>query len=221
MSYIDDLIASLRKKYDKDDRKGTHVSDLVLCPRKSVHRRLFPQKITMRELNFFTSGSAIHGTLQSLALQNKNRYSKEYNVIFGEVSGHVDLYDKIANAPIEIKSSRTKGLSKPKSHHVKQLKYYMAMLDSKFGSLIYQFLNHFDDEPFKEFEVKIDAEESKKLLEEISVKAENFKEALTRKDYMIAKGIMNDFDLNWNCTGCPLFEECKKELDDIKKCETK
>ena len=67
MMYLEHLISSLRVKFDGDTREGVHVSDLTLCPRKAVFRKLSPEPCTMRDLNFFTSGRAIHDSIQILA----------------------------------------------------------------------------------------------------------------------------------------------------------
>jgi CRISPR/Cas system-associated exonuclease Cas4 (RecB family) len=208
--YINELTKALQDKYDTENRTGTHISDLVLCPRRVVHRRLIPQQTTMRELNFFTSGSSIHEALQVLA-KSDERYEIEKEIKYEGMEGHVDIYDKRGNIPIEFKSSRTRGLKEPKAHHVQQLKYYMSILGADTGVLVYQFLMHFEDEPFKEFIVEMTGDERLRELNNLLTLQENFENGLESKKYMDVKGIFEDKNLNWLCKGCPLFDKCEKE----------
>jgi hypothetical protein len=59
------LIESLEEVYNKP-RPGNHVSDIVICPRERVFQSIDPMPKTMRELNFFTSGRAVHEAYQEL-----------------------------------------------------------------------------------------------------------------------------------------------------------
>lgn len=133
-----DLKSALYIKYNKE-RKGIHVSDVVLCPRESCFRRLNPQTINDKEINFFTSGASIHVSIQTLAeilhdLDGESKYEIEKEVEFipiqnkftrgiveehlnskakyFKIQAHIDLYNKKKNIPIEAKSSRTARLGK-------------------------------------------------------------------------------------------------------------
>ena len=66
-------------EYGKE-REGIHVSDLLYCPRKTCYNKIDPRPINNKQLNFFTSGKAIHGALQSLVKKNPDRYEIEKEV---------------------------------------------------------------------------------------------------------------------------------------------
>lgn len=237
-TYLDLLYSALRKHYDNEFRTGVHVSDITLCPRKAVWRRLNPQPITNKELNFFTSGSAIHHSIQLLAemvpndyetdqymkenwskikndlKKNGNRFEIEKEVMFeGIPQGHVDIYDTKNNIPIECKSARVKTVEKPKPFHVQQLKSYMAMLGADTGIVLYQCLMNFGDNPFVEFEIKMTVEERKIHMNWLKAMYSDFEKAEKAKDHKLAINIINDSNLNWLCKDrdgntCPLYDEC-------------
>lgn len=50
-------------------------------------------------------------------------------------------------------------MREPKSFHVEQLKYYMAMLDVPQGCIMYQLLLHYGGTPFKAFIITMNAQE--------------------------------------------------------------
>jgi hypothetical protein len=83
----------------------------------------------------------------------------------------VDIYDRKRNIPLEFKTSRASDIKEPKSFHVQQLKYYMAMLDVPQGYMLYQLLLHFGETPFKAFKITMNVQERKdqreKLVKEI------------------------------------------------------
>ena len=206
---IDTLTTALKNKFETEMRTGVHVSDIVLCPRRSAERRLNPQPLTMRELNFFTSGRAIGDIIAVLAKSDSGKWVAEHEVRFKNIVAHVDIYDSQNNIPIEVKSSRTKGLEKPKPFHIEQLKCYMAMLNADKGYLLYQFLMNFEDKPFGEFEVNMTKEEREAQLLKMEKQGENFELALKEKNPMVCADIFKNPDLNWLCKDCPLYEKCK------------
>lgn len=121
---LNELKTSLYFEYSKE-RTGVHVSDVIYCPRESVFRKLTPIAVTDKELNFFTSGAAIHTSIQTLA-KYFDKYEIEKEIIFEpgkheytkdllceenedeelKILAHVDLWDKERNIPIEAKSTR-------------------------------------------------------------------------------------------------------------------
>jgi len=210
MKYIEVLTSALRDKFDNDTRTGVHVSDLTMCPRKAVWRKLNPEPCTMRDLNFFTSGRSIHDTIQTLANHDSKKFEIEKSVEWEGISGHIDLVDTENNIPIECKSARMKEMNVVKPHYVEQLKAYMAILGSKTGTILVQLLMHFDDKPFVEFEVTMDDSEIAETKQKLLLKKELYLEALSKKDPMIASGIVNDSSLNWLCKSCNHFAECLK-----------
>lgn len=175
-NFIHKLKSSLFVKFNQA-REGIHVSDINLCARETVFRRLNPKQLTNRDLNVFTSGRAIHDAIQTLA-----EYYKEYTIekeinfnplenkwtkdIDGAdlitIKAHIDIYDSVNNIPIEAKTVRKKNLGtydkstkkysdeKAKPFNVEQLQMYMALTDSDIGYLVYQLLLNFDDTPISE-----------------------------------------------------------------------
>lgn len=208
--YLDLLTVALKNKYDTEYRSGIHISDLTLCPRKSVFRRVEPQALTLKELNFFTSGRAIHDVIQTLCKSNENRFEIEKEIEHKGITGHVDLYDRENNIPIECKSYRTKELKEPKPFHVNQLKNYMAVLNAPKGVILYQLLMNFDNKPFVEFEVTMTDKERKATLRKLENLAENMSNALEQKNPAKAVHVMNDKDLNFQCNSCPYYQQCKE-----------
>ena len=209
--YLDLLTVALKNKYDTEMRNGIHVSDLILCSRKSVFRKLNPIALTMRDLNFFTSGRAIHEAIQSLAASNTTKFEIEKEIKYNGIEGHVDLYDTENNIPIECKSMRVREVLQPKPHHVEQLKDYMAILNATKGVILYQCLMNFNDKPFAEFEITMTPQEIKDQLSHMELQARLHKKALDKKDGMLAPFVINDPKLNWLCKSCPYLERCKED----------
>lgn len=206
--YLDQLTIALKNKYDTEFREGIHVTDLTLCSRKSVFRKLQPTALTMKELNFFTSGRAIHEAIQSLC--DPEKFEMEKEITYNEVSGHVDLYDIRNNIPIECKSMRVAKVENPKSFHVKQLKDYMAILGSSTGIILYQCLLNFEDKPFVEFEIHMTQKEIDKQLKDLGLRARLHQKALEKKDAMLAPFVLNDPNMNWLCRSCSYLKKCQE-----------
>lgn len=213
--YLEKLTVALKNKFDAEQRNGTHVSDITLCPRKSVFRKLQPQPLTMRELNFFTSGRAIHDAIQILAQSSEDQFEIEKEIECKGVVGHVDLYDVRHNIPIECKSMRVKYVEEPKPFHVKQLHYYMTMLNADKGVLLYQCLLNFDEHPFREFEITMSKSERKDRLDAMEFYAKNFQESLKAKNPAKAVHVFNNEELNWLCKSCPYYKQCEEMQGDM------
>src|SRR5437879_3812579 len=107
--YLDLLMKSLKTKFDSEEREGVHVSDLTLCLRKAIFRKLNQTSITPKELNFCTLGRAIKDAIQTLANYTnvktedaikdmkfgylniiKNKFEIEKEIEFQGISGHID-----------------------------------------------------------------------------------------------------------------------------------
>lgn len=215
--YLEPLLKSLFTKFNGEERSGIHVSDLTLCPRKSVWRKLNPEPCTTRDLNFFTSGRAIHDSIQTLANHESEKFEIEKELEWEGISGHVDLVDTENNIPIECKSARVKTMDVVKPHYVSQLKAYMAILGSKTGVVLVQLLMHFDDKPFVEFEITMDYEEINTTKQKLLLDKELYLMALEKKDPMLARGVVEDPDLNWLCKSCKYLDQCCKQNMKEKK----
>lgn len=208
----DQLTIALKNKYDTEFRDGIHITDLTLCPRKSILRKLEPNPLTIKELNFFTSGRAIHAAIQELA-QAEPKYDIEREVEFEGIKGTIDLYDSENNIPIECKSTRVKTVTKAKSFHIEQLKAYMAFTKSTKGFILYQCLLNFDDKPFVEFEFETTEEENKQTLQILLLKAKDYAKNLEDKTPMLAENVFDNPDMKWLCRDCPYYKKC----EDAKK----
>lgn len=219
--YLPLLQKSLEDKYNNENRTGVHVSDLVLCPRKAVFRKVEPTPLTMQELGYFTSGRAIHEAIQSLAEtpipHHQNGFEMEKLVEWNGIEGHIDLFDATNKVPIECKSTRMKDIKEPNKHHVKQLKSYMAFPGLHKGSILYQLLLNSDGHPFQEFEVEMNDEEAKDLLQALLMDKELYLEALEKKDPMIARGVVNNKEMDWLCKNCPHLKACCDFENKVKK----
>ena len=127
------LMESLYTHYN-EPRESVHLSDLTLCVREQVFRRINPYSVQARELNYFILGKSSHEAAQILAKRYPERFEVEKEVWHNDLLvAHVDLYDKIANVPFEMKTYRGKNPDAPKAHQLTQVKGYMAMLGASKG----------------------------------------------------------------------------------------
>lgn len=219
---LEDLYKSLEAKYNKP-REGVHVSDIALCPRETVFRRLEPQGIDNTQLGFFTSGEAIGIAIQALATSDPERYKAEYEIKFEGLEAHIDLYDSINNIPIECKSFNGADMEAPKPHYIAQLKAYMAMLGAKKGIILVQILQHFRSKagnkngPFKTWIVTMDDEQI--LQERIRLMKErtDFQVSLMLKDPSKARHVVGNTDLSWKCNYCKYVAKCQAINKAVKK----
>lgn len=209
---LESLTVALKNKYDTEFRDGIHVTDLTLCPRKSIFRKLEPKPITNKELNFFTSGRAIHAAIEELA-QAEPKFDIEKEVTWEGIKGTIDLYDSQNNIPIECKSTRVKTVVEAKKFHIEQLKAYMAMKNSIKGIILYQCLLNFDDKPFVEFEFETTVEQNKETLQVLLIKAKDYAKNLENKTPMLAENVFDNPEMNWLCRDCPYYEKCEESAN--------
>lgn len=215
------LYSALHEEYGQE-REGIHVSDLIYCPRKTCFQKLKPLPLTNLQLNYFTSGKAIHSALQSLIKKYPDRFEIEKEVWFGDLVAHIDMFDNENNIPIEAKSARVKTMLAPKPHNLKQLEAYMSITDSDTGIILYQCLLHFDESPFVEFEHKMTKEQRIQTLHKLFIDADLLKKGLEDNDPSIVRHIAYDKEYNWLCRSCPYNAECtamnvKYRVSDFKQ----
>ena len=203
------LVESLEEEYSKP-REGIHVSDITLCPRKTCYQKIDPVPLDMKSLNFFSSGRAIHDSLQILAERYPHRFEIEKEITSNTITGHIDLYDKIDNVPIEAKSMRVRDITDPKRHHVDQLKAYMTLTDSDNGILLYQLLLHFDDKPWREYHITMNSYERDTKRNEMQLDASKLQAAIDKGDPQLARHIAYNSAFNWLCRSCPYEADCLK-----------
>lgn len=210
-SFLANLREGVKKKYSRK-REGIHISDLTGCPRKVVFNDMNKLDLTNNDLNFFTSGSAIGAALESAAEEDKERYTTEQFCHIGHfINGHIDIYDKIDNMPIEFKTYRGRTTDKlPKVHQVDQLKSYMVAMNASKGLIVYQMLNKFNGSPWEIFEVQMTPEE-RLVMERMKIEdGLLLARARALKLPALARHVMNDKDMNWMCKDCPFKEACMK-----------
>jgi len=208
MSILGTLYEALYEEYGQE-RDGVHVSDLIYCPRKTCFQKLEPLPITNIQLNFFTSGKAIHGALQSLLKKYPDRFEIEKEVWYNDLVAHIDIFDRETGVPIEAKSARIKNIEKPKPHNLKQLEAYMAMTDSDKGIILYQCLMHFEDKPFVEFEHTMTRAQRQATLDGLRNDADLLKYGIEQKAPSVIRHIAYDADYNWLCRSCPYNKKCE------------
>jgi len=204
---LETLMESLTEEYSKP-RPGIHVSDITLCPRESCFRTLDPKPITNTQLNFFTSGKAIHEALQSLVKKYPDRFEIEKEVKLADIVGHIDLFDKQYHIPIEAKSARVKTMKEPKEHYIRQLEAYMALTGADKGIILVQCLMNYEDNPFVEFEHTMTKAERHGVLEQLKMDATILKVGIAEADPSIVRHIAYDETLNWKCKYCPYVDPC-------------
>ena len=208
-----DYIAMLRETMEEwysKPREGKHVTDITFCPRQRVFKEVDPLPITDRELNMFSSGRAIHEAVQHLFMNNQRRFEKEKYLEYENIEGSVDIYDKKRNIPIEFKTTRSTTIDKPRAFHVEQLKYYMAILNSPVGYVLYQCLMHFEDKPFRKFKITMTEVERKEQLAKLVHEMKSLETAKITKDPAVARHVYLDTELKWLCKECPYLKECEQ-----------
>ena len=205
---LQELYDALYEQYNQV-REGIHVSDITLCPREACFRRLDPKKLTNTDLNFFTSGKAIHEALQSLIRKDPYRFELEKEVKMGDIVGHIDIFDKKYHIPIEAKSARVKTMSEPKAHYLKQLEAYMALTGSDTGIILVQCLLNYEENPFVEFEHKMTQEQRQAIVLQLRQDATQLKSGIMNIDPSLVRHIAYDTTLNWKCRYCPYLKPCE------------
>jgi hypothetical protein len=218
--YLNIALTQAREWFGKPRELG-HVSDITTCPRQKTFESLDPEpeEISFKKLGYFTSGKAVHSALQSLYRANRGRFECEKYLEHCGIVGTVDIYDKHRNIPIEFKTYRAGVwdsapiLSKPMAYAQDQLMYYMAMLDSPVGHMIYQFLAqpraNGVDIVFKEFEIEMSQHERREKLGQLVQEVTTLKNAIKTKDPSIARAIYDNKNLNWLCKECKYVKECE------------
>jgi hypothetical protein len=125
-------VEEVRNVWGTGIREGIHLSDL-LAPRKAYWQRIKPMKPTIKEISYWTSGSAI-----------EDKFLRAIDYQHGEVKQWGGIWytpDTFFNFPAEIKSRR-RGLAEEGKeaeyyeHYLKQLKGYCAVENKQKGWLI-------------------------------------------------------------------------------------
>ena len=229
--FMEDLRHGLKKKFGRS-REGIHMSDL--CFRQIVFRDLNPNmEMSFTDVNNFTSGAAIGAALEATVNENKENYSTEqFTNMSHFINGHIDVYNKKNNLPVEFKTYRSGSTDKlPKWHQMDQLMSYMAGQNAEYGILLYQLLLKFDDGefavekpivsikngllmmefgPFVAFVKHMTPEER---IAHITHKTEVGLQAVRARALgqpALAPHVMYDPNLKWLCQKCPFKKPCQE-----------
>lgn len=205
------LLRGVLKEWYSKPREGWHVTDIVMCPRQRVFRQIdpAPHPPTDREVNMYSSGKSMHEAIQKLFMSNRMRFEVEKYVEYKGIQGSIDIYDKKKNEPLEFKTLRGATINEPKSFHMEQLMYYMAILDVPVGQIIYQCLLQFGTNPFVSFEITMTEKERENQLCKLKEEIESLQAAISMKDPGLARGVYSDKGMNWLCKDCPYLKECE------------
>ena len=124
------IISNLQKEYSPS-RSSVHVSDLTLCLRQALFRKISPIEPTEKQIGYFLDGARRHEALQKLYQGNDPAHIiTEKKGSFEGVNYSIDIYHSI---PIEFKTTRaSEGISE---HWLRQLAYYMLATNSNVGIL--------------------------------------------------------------------------------------
>jgi hypothetical protein len=209
IDYIGIMREAMEQRYSRP-RTGWHVTDVVLCPRQRVFKEIDPLPLTNKELNMYSSGRAVLEAVQYLLMGNPRRFEKEKYVEYNDIEGSIDIFDKKRNVPLEFKTLRSAKIDKPKTFQEEQLRYYMAMLNSSVGYLVYQCLMHFGNDPWRQFKVIMTEQQRKQQLDKLVTEIRSLQNAITAKDPSLARSVYLDKELKWLCEDCPYVKECEQ-----------
>jgi len=126
------LLEALKERFLKP-RGGWHVTDLLVCPRKTYFRRIGEYEFMQDEaVLLFTAGRAHHDILEYLPL-------REFRVEKDGIEGHIDM---IGDRVTEIFTTRTPKTKNPEDFKMKimQLEAYLAMVHETEGDLMVFYL---------------------------------------------------------------------------------
>jgi hypothetical protein len=188
--------------------KTIAVKDLTMCHRKKVFGIIDPVPMSDEELYNYISGQSAHDIISRLFGMFPNRFKLEKEVFFEDVRGKIDVYDKLDNCIIDIKTSLSqKPLLKPFKFHEEQVRYYMSIQDSEQGLIIY-YMNSIYGK-YRLFSIYMTPEERKAQLDKLGLNAKLLLKAILAEDPSLVKGIYDDDEMKWLCNKCPYLEKCK------------
>lgn len=182
------------------------IKDMVICPKKKVFSTIDPIPITDEELYDYVSGQASHDVIERLFMIYPDRFRAEKEIQYGNVRGKIDIHDKPLNNIVDIKTSKLQKIPfKPFKFHEEQVRYYMAILGSDEGQIIYQMDNL---RRYMVFPIYMTDQERMDQLEKLEREAEILRKAIDSKDPSLARGVYDDPDMLWMCDKCPYLDKC-------------
>ena len=200
-----------------------HVSELMY-PRKTYWQKIDPQPMTDDQALYFTAGRAHHEILEFVIGSRKKRNGRADAGEHERDGVYFSPDLRMSFGPIEIKTSRSmyepKNLAKGYDGYLKQLKMYMALMDSQKGGLLvfYLVLNVFKGgrqrkmPALRFYRVTMTPQELKKERAAIKKNAAALNAAIKKK-----KWAQLDLCPEWLCRDCVFFKRCKPWLQDAKR----
>ena len=194
---LDRLKEALLKHYSKE-RDEIHVSDLVMCMRQQVYKKVDPKPPTITSVSMFVDGARRDIVIKPLV--GKRPETKQVNGVFLTPDAMDD------DGPIEVKTTRARyGVSQ---HYLNQLMSYIVLNGGLKGSLVIQRISMGIDEPFEWYDVDLTEEDRSAALDAIEQRRMALQKALDAKDPRLVPGVKNDAEIGWLCNDCPWKTEC-------------
>lgn len=185
------FLERLQEHYGQS-KEGFFVTDFVYCLRKVYWRRVKPKPFSETQLGFFVDGSRRHEALQLLSgLQSEVSVEKH------GVRGRLDL---LAEAPIEMKTTRARSGGGVPLHYLKQCAFYCVLAGKDTCTLITQ---HIIEGRFRFQKLTFSAEELLAYERELCEGRRLLEEALAKQDCSCLPP-----GEPWQCRSCEYNEEC-------------
>lgn len=204
------IIAWLTRRPRSQD--AWHVSDLQY-PRKAYWGRLDPQPITELQAGYFIAGIGHHNVVEAILGPRNN---KGHRADAGEFmkEGIYFSPDLRLPYPLEFKTSRAdfepRDYIKGYDGYLRQLKMYMALMNSTKGGLLVFFLvlkdGHRKKPAFRFYKVTCTKDELVKWRAEIKEVAKKLTQAVESKDHTKLKKCPQ-----WMCGDCVWAKKCLGE----------
>ncbi len=206
-----------------EPRQGIHVSDTMLCLRRTAFQRLDrnPPTTDLKKIKYFHQGIMKHQLLQDLL--GKEEFEIEKEIVYTcknglKIIAHPDLIYKKDGAVIEIKTTEsTSCQTKYYKHHADQAKAYVAMLGARYAVLLYIILGYTKEAGtnyFPEYILKVSEDERRKILEKLERDATELQRGLDERDPSLVRHVaydkeyMNRLGRNWVCENCDYSSLC-------------
>ena len=197
---------NLETEYSKL-REDVHVTDLTLCMRQALFKKLQPREPSTKQLGYFFDGARRHEALQKLYGQGV----AEKEIEFEGVKATIDILDSFG--PIEFKTTRAKNAIS--EHWIRQLAYYMVATNSNLGTLQIQRImpskkkdEAQEENLFPAFLIELNKEQREKWHQDFIERKDRFLAAYQSKEP--AKAPIFRGDNNWVCSECPYKAQCDK-----------
>lgn len=194
--------------YSKD-REDVHCTDLTLCMRRALYRKLYPAPPTMKEMGYFFDGARRHESLQKMYGEEA---VVEKEIEFEGVKCTIDILEN--GVPIEFKTTRAANAIP--EHWIRQLIFYMLALNSNKGILQIQRIlpaklgkkrsEQEVENLFPAYIIELGDKEREAWLKDFRERKSKFFESYQREDITSAPIFRGEG--NWLCMDCPAKEMC-------------